>query len=78
MYSAMQQVLGTHVSQAGSIVHPDYLRFDFTHFDKVTDVQLLEIERIVNTKIRENITSNIFETGYQDAIDSGIKAMFGE
>ena len=78
MYGAMQQVLGTHVSQAGSIVHPDYLRFDFTHFDKVTDAQLLEIERIVNTKIRENITSNIFETGYQDAIDSGIKAMFGE
>ena len=78
MYAAMQQVLGTHVSQAGSIVHPDYLRFDFTHFDKVTDEQLLEIERIVNVKIRENVSSNIFETGYQDAIDSGIKAMFGE
>jgi alanyl-tRNA synthetase len=78
MYAAMQQVLGIHVSQAGSIVHPDYLRFDFTHFEKVSEEQLDEIERIVNDKIRENIDSNVFESPYQDAIDSGIKAMFGE
>ena len=78
MYAAMQEVLGEHVSQAGSIVHPEYLRFDFTHFEKVSDDQLETIERIVNQKIRENISSNIFESPYQQAIDSGIKAMFGE
>ena len=78
MLAAMREILGTHVTQAGSIVHPEYLRFDFTHPEKPTQEEMDQIESRVNDKIRENIPTEIYQTEYQKAIDSGIVAMFGE
>ena len=78
MHEALKQVLGNHVNQAGSLVNSEMLRFDFTHFEKVSDLQLEEIEDIVNSVIRQNISTNIYETPFQKAIDSGITALFGE
>lgn len=79
LHAAMKHVLGAHVNQKGSLVNADYLRFDFSHFAKVTDDELLRIERIVNAKIRENITlREQRHVPYQEAIDSGVTALFGE
>ncbi len=78
MHEALKQVLGEHVNQAGSLVNSEMLRFDFTHFEKVSDLQLEEIENIVNSVIRQNISTHIYETPFQKAIDSGITALFGE
>ena len=78
MHEALRQVLGEHVSQAGSLVNQEMLRFDFTHFEKVSDIQLEEIENIVNSVIRQNISTDIYETAYDEAISSGIIALFGE
>ena len=78
MHEALRQVLGEHVTQAGSLVNPGILRFDFTHFEKVSDTQLEEIENIVNLVIRQNINTDIYETPYDKAISSGIIALFGE
>ena len=78
MHEALRQVLGEHVNQAGSLVNPEILRFDFTHFEKVSEGQMEEIENIVNSVIRENIPTDIYETPFQEAIDSGITALFGE
>ncbi|MBF0286953.1 MAG: alanine--tRNA ligase [SAR324 cluster bacterium] len=78
MQAALRRILGKHVNQAGSVVHPDYLRFDFTHFEKLNDAQLEEVETLVNQKIRENIVLHIYETGYDQAIENGITALFGE
>jgi alanyl-tRNA synthetase len=78
MHEALRQVLGEHVNQAGSMVNPEILRFDFTHFEKVSESQLEEIENIVNGVIRKNIPTDIYETPFQEAIDSGITALFGE
>ena len=78
MHEALRQVLGEHVTQAGSLVNPEMLRFDFTHFEKVSDTQLEEIENIVNLVIRQNINTDIYETPFDEAISSGIIALFGE
>lgn len=79
LHAALKQVLGNHVNQKGSLVSPTQLRFDFSHFSKVTDEQLVEIERIVNSKIRENIPlKEERSVPYQQAIDSGVTALFGE
>jgi alanyl-tRNA synthetase len=79
LQSALRQVLGDHVNQKGSLVTSEYLRFDFTHFTKLTDTELLEVESIVNRKIRENIIlKEQRNIPYQQAIDSGVTALFGE
>lgn len=79
LHAALRQVLGDHVSQKGSLVNADHLRFDFSHFTKVTDDELKQIERIVNAKVRENIPLKE-ERGvpFQQALDAGVTALFGE
>jgi alanyl-tRNA synthetase len=75
----MKQVLGKHANQKGSLVNADYLRFDFSHFAKVTDDELAKIEAIVNEKVRENIfLKEERNVPYQQAISSGVTALFGE
>jgi alanyl-tRNA synthetase len=79
LHAAMKQVLGTHVNQKGSLVNSDYLRFDFSHFAKVTDEELALIEAIVNEKVRENIAlDEQRNVPYDVAITSGVTALFGE
>jgi len=79
LHAALKQVLGKHVNQKGSLVNADYLRFDFSHFTKVTDEELAQIEVIVNQKIRQNIKlKEQRNVPYQDAIESGVTALFGE
>jgi alanyl-tRNA synthetase len=77
--AALRQILGEHVSQKGSLVTPDYLRFDFSHFAKISDSDLEAVERTVNQKIRECIPlkeeRNVW---YNDAIERGVTAAFGE
>jgi alanyl-tRNA synthetase len=79
LHAAMKQVLGSHVNQKGSLVNADYLRFDFSHFSKVTEEELAQIETIVNQKIRENIAlKEERNVPYQEALNSGVTALFGE
>jgi len=79
LHAAMKQVLGAHVNQKGSLVNADYLRFDFSHFAKVTDEELERIEAIVNEKVRENIElKEERNVPYNVAISSGVTALFGE
>ncbi len=76
---ALRAVLGTHVEQKGSLVTPEYLRFDFSHFQKVTDEQLREVERIVNAKIRANIPlQDHRDMPIEKAKELGAIALFGE
>ena len=78
MHAALRQVLGEHVTQKGSLVAPDRLRFDFSHYDGVTEDQVLEIENIVNDEIRKNSEADTHLMSYDDAIESGAMALFGE
>ncbi|MDP9047572.1 MAG: alanine--tRNA ligase-related protein, partial [Bacteroidota bacterium] len=79
LHAAMKQVLGSHVNQKGSLVNAEYLRFDFSHFAKVTDDELAQIEAMVNEKVREDIAlKEERNVPYQQAISSGVTALFGE
>ncbi|MFD0992526.1 alanine--tRNA ligase [Tenacibaculum geojense] len=79
LHQALRTILGTHVEQKGSLVNPDYLRFDFSHFSKVEADQLEEIEAFVNARIKENLP--LIEKRaipMQQAIEEGAIALFGE
>ncbi|HEV7489199.1 MAG TPA: alanine--tRNA ligase, partial [Rhodanobacteraceae bacterium] len=78
LHAALRQVLGTHVQQKGSLVAPDRLRFDFSHFQPLRAEELRRIEDLVNAEIRRNVEAEVREMAYQDALDFGALALFGE
>ncbi len=78
LHSALRYVLGDHVRQAGSLVAEDRLRFDFTHFSPLTKKDIERIEDMVNARIREDIAVSKEEMKYQEALNSGAIALFGE
>ncbi|PZD78694.1 alanine--tRNA ligase [Mesonia sp. K7] len=79
LHQALRTVLGKHVEQKGSMVNSDYLRFDFSHFAKVSDEELQEVERFVNARIREQLPlEEKRNIPYEEAIENGAIALFGE
>jgi alanyl-tRNA synthetase len=78
LHAALRKVLGTHVQQKGSLVAPDRLRFDFSHFEAITPAQLQEIERLVNAQIRLNTAAETQVMDYEGAVAAGAMALFGE
>jgi alanyl-tRNA synthetase len=78
LHAALRKVLGAHVQQKGSLVAPDRLRFDFSHFEPITPAQLQEIERLVNAQIRLNTMAETKVMDYDGAVAAGAMALFGE
>jgi len=78
LHAALRKVLGTHVQQKGSLVAPDRLRFDFSHFQAITHDELTQIERLVNAEIRKNAAAETREMPYDTAVAEGAIALFGE
>jgi alanyl-tRNA synthetase len=78
LHAALREVLGTHVKQAGSVVAPNYLRFDFSHFQPLTRDEIAELERLVNYQILRNETVQTEILSLEEAMRSGAMALFGE
>ena len=78
LHSALKAVLGDHIKQAGSLVAPDRLRFDFNHFFPMDAKEVEEVEEIVNEKILENMPVHVSETSIDNALSQGVTALFGE
>ncbi len=78
LHKALKDVLGDHVHQAGSLVGPDYLRFDMTHFEKMTPEQLQSVEEIVNLEILKNTPLDVSLKAFDEAREEGAEALFGE
>jgi len=78
LHAALRELLGAHVQQKGSLVAPDRLRFDFSHYEPLSPAQLRDIERVVNERIRANAAAETREMDYKDAIASGALAFFGD
>jgi alanyl-tRNA synthetase len=78
LHAALREVLGDHVKQAGSLVAPDRLRFDFSHFTQVSTEKLAEVERVVNGHIRENLPLHTAEMSKEEAMKTGAMAIFEE
>ena len=78
LHAALRRVLGTHVAQAGSLVAPDHLRFDFSHGAAVKDSELEDVESLVNEQVQANVVVSPAEMDLQEALKSGAMALFGE
>ena len=78
LHAALRDVLGEHVTQKGSLVAPDRLRFDFSHFQAIPAADLARIEAMVNAEIRRNAEAEVHHMGMQEALDFGAMALFGE
>ncbi len=76
--AALRRVLGTHVRQSGSLVAPSHLRFDFTHSEALAPEQLAEVQRLVNQKVRENLPVKTRISSFDQAMEEGVLAFFGE
>jgi alanyl-tRNA synthetase len=78
LHAALRHILGSHVRQAGSLVAPDRLRFDFTHLEALKPQEIAEVERLANRVVRENIPVSIRYESYEEALAGGALAFFGE
>jgi len=72
LHAVLRKVLGDHVKQAGSLVAPDRLRFDFTHFSALTSEEITQVERLVNDEIRQNQHFNVRVMGLEEALKTGL------
>lgn len=78
LHAALRKVLGEHVTQKGSLVAPERLRFDFSHFKPMSADELRQIEALVNAEVRRNEAAEVHQMGYNEAIEFGAMALFGE
>ena len=78
LHSSLKQIIGDHVQQAGSLVSFEKLRFDLTHYEKINDIQIKEIEDSINTVIRANIVLHTTVENFESAKENGAVALFGE